>query len=244
MKVGFGLVDSETRRMGSSGRITPILLLQNGRLDNRLKVLVRVLKTVFRCTQMGDGTMIAVKVRAFRVNFHNPIKMLSPIKGQKLGYVCQAPQQYENCQYVNENDKKECGIGIISERLCDQLKCCFDPSALIQCYKPVRSVEPEVNSKNELTGNTVQSLGFIINDAWQSSGNHCRSIHMSRRGTYWLYEIFEQLIELNVRSDDSPQNPDCDPNDTLVNKKFSIDITAYLGQSYFIIQGTFCRYFG
>ena len=58
-------------------------------------------------------------------------------EGEKLGYVCQAPQKYENCLYIEEKDKKECGVGIISERLCDQLKCCFDPSAVVQCFKPV-----------------------------------------------------------------------------------------------------------
>ena len=47
------------------------------------------------------------------------------------------PQKYENCQYMNENYKKECGIRIVSERLCDELRCCFNPSALVQCYKPV-----------------------------------------------------------------------------------------------------------
>ena len=102
--------------------------------------MVRLRKLAFRSIQLVVGMMIAVKVRALRTIFNRykaGMTQMSPDKGQKLGYVCQAPQQYENCQYINENDKKECGIGIVSERLCDELKCCFDPSALIQCYKPV-----------------------------------------------------------------------------------------------------------
>ena len=140
MKVDSGLVGNETQPMVSSGLIIPILLLQNGRSVSRLQLLARQLKIVCRCIRMANGMMIAAKVRALRTNGLNEYLFIESDKGQKLGYVCQAPQQYENCQYINDNDKKECGIGIISERLCDELKCCFDPSAIIQCYKPVSSV--------------------------------------------------------------------------------------------------------
>ena len=69
MKDDFGLADSEIRRTDLNGRITRILLIQNGKLVNRLFQMVRLQKLAFRSTQLVVGMMIAVKVRALRTIF-------------------------------------------------------------------------------------------------------------------------------------------------------------------------------
>ena len=71
MKDDSGLVDNETQQMVSSGQITPILLLQNGRSASRLQLLARQLKIVFRSIRMANGMMIAAKVRALQTNVLN-----------------------------------------------------------------------------------------------------------------------------------------------------------------------------
>ena len=68
------------------------------------------------------------------------------------GYMCAATQYYKNCvgkqvftiklrplifynSDIAEVDREACGAGL-SERECDELKCCFDPRSTIQCYRP------------------------------------------------------------------------------------------------------------
>ena len=36
---------------------------------------------------------------------------------------------------IAEVDREACGAGL-SERECDELKCCYDPRSTIQCYRP------------------------------------------------------------------------------------------------------------
>ena len=66
VKDDFGLVDSEIRRTDLNGRITRILLIQNGKLVSRLFQMVRLPKLAFRSIQLVVGMMIAVKVRALQ----------------------------------------------------------------------------------------------------------------------------------------------------------------------------------
>ena len=37
---------------------------------------------------------------------------------------------------IAEIDRTPCGAGV-SERECDELKCCYDPTSTFKCYKPV-----------------------------------------------------------------------------------------------------------
>ena len=45
---------------------------------------------------------------------------------------------------IAEVDREACGAGL-SERECDELKCCYDPRSTIQCYRP------QVNFFSELS---------------------------------------------------------------------------------------------
>ena len=69
MKDDIGLADSEIRRTDLNGRITRILLIQNGKLVSLLFQMMRLRKLAFQSIQLVVGMMIAVKVRALRTIF-------------------------------------------------------------------------------------------------------------------------------------------------------------------------------
>ena len=67
------------------------------------------------------------------------------------GFVCSTTQYFSNCIDIAEPDRQACGAGL-SERECDELKCCFDPHSTVKCYRP------QVILKNELKRQKLNTL--------------------------------------------------------------------------------------
>ena len=88
-------------------------------------------RTVYRCEVPDSGMTSTVQ----KISMGTCARQRSISKTVLVGRLLTNKKLIFNFSDIAEIDREACGAGL-SERECDELKCCYDPRSTIQCYRP------------------------------------------------------------------------------------------------------------